>query len=49
MVGLEGDYILLKPPELVNRKGVVFHHDTARLHTSLVTHQKLLQFGWNPF
>lgn len=33
--------------ELVNRKGVVFHHDNARPHTSLVTCKKLLQFGWN--
>jgi len=35
-----------KRPELVNRKGVVFHHDNARPYTSLVTRQKLLDLGW---
>ncbi|GFT95597.1 mariner transposase [Trichonephila clavipes] len=30
-----------KPPELVNRRGVVFHQDNARPHTSVVTRQKL--------
>ncbi|XP_061722930.1 histone-lysine N-methyltransferase SETMAR-like [Cydia pomonella] len=33
-------------PELINRKGVVFHHDNARPHISLVTRQKLIEFGW---
>jgi histone-lysine N-methyltransferase SETMAR len=33
-------------PELANRKGVVFHHDNARPHTSLMTHQRLRGFGW---
>ena len=32
--------------ELVNRKCTVFHQDTARLHVSLMTRQKLLQLGW---
>ena len=32
--------------ELVNRKCMIFHQDTARLHVSLVTRQKLLQLGW---
>ncbi|KMQ83809.1 transposase [Lasius niger] len=35
-----------KRPDLVNRKGVVFHH-TARPHTSLQTRQKLLDLGWD--
>ena len=34
-----------KRPELTNRKGVVFHHDNARPHTSLVIRQKLLELG----
>ncbi|KYN38915.1 Prominin-like protein [Trachymyrmex septentrionalis] len=29
------------------RKGVVFHHDNARPHTSLQTRQKLLALGWD--
>ncbi|EZA48928.1 Histone-lysine N-methyltransferase SETMAR [Ooceraea biroi] len=37
----------LKRRELVNRKGVVFHHDNARPRTSLVTREKLLQLGWD--
>ncbi|GFV00161.1 histone-lysine N-methyltransferase SETMAR [Trichonephila clavipes] len=36
-----------KRPELTNQKGVVFHHDNARPHTSLVTRQKLLELGWD--
>lgn len=33
-------------PELANRKGVVFHHDNARPHTSLMTRNKLTELGW---
>ncbi|XP_072756194.1 histone-lysine N-methyltransferase SETMAR-like [Anoplolepis gracilipes] len=36
----------LKRPELANRKGVVFHQDNARPHTSLTTRQKLRELGW---
>ena len=32
--------------ELVNRKRIIFHQDTARQHVSLTTRQKLLQLGW---
>ena len=35
-----------KRPELVNRKCIIFHQDTARLRVSLMTRQKLLKLGW---
>ena len=35
-----------KQPQLVNRKGVICHHDNATPHTSLATRQKLLRLGW---
>ena len=35
-----------KRPELATRKGVIFHQDNARPHTSLVTRKKLLELGW---
>ena len=41
------DAIQEKRPVLSNRKGVVFHHDNAKPHTSLVTRQKLLELGWD--
>lgn len=34
--------IIQKRPELVNHKGVVFHHDNAGPHT-----KKLLELGWD--
>ncbi|KAG5309408.1 SETMR methyltransferase, partial [Acromyrmex insinuator] len=30
----------------INRRGIVFHHDNARSHTSLITQQKLRELGW---
>ena len=35
-----------KGPELATRKGVIFHQDNARPHTSLVTCKKLLELSW---
>ena len=35
-----------KRPELVNCKGVIFHHDNATPQSSLTTRQKLLRLGW---
>ena len=35
-----------KWPKLATRKGVIFHQDNARPHTSLVTPKKLLELGW---
>ena len=32
--------------KLAIRKGVIFHQDNARPHTSLVTRNKLLELGW---
>ena len=41
------DSLKQKTPELFHRKGIVFHQDNARPHTSFVTPQKLLQLGWD--
>ena len=38
--------VRVKRPELVNRKGVIFHNDNATRHTSLATRQKLLMLAW---
>ena len=35
-----------KRPELATCKGVIFHQDNARPHTSLVTRKKLLKLDW---
>ena len=34
-----------KRPELATHKGVIFHQDNARPHTSLVAGKKLLELG----
>ncbi|KAG5333416.1 SETMR methyltransferase, partial [Acromyrmex charruanus] len=36
-----------KRPELINRRDIVFHHDNARPHISLITWQKLRELGWS--
>ncbi|GFV37243.1 mariner Mos1 transposase [Trichonephila clavipes] len=41
------DALQQKRSELINRKGVVFHQDNVRPHTSLVTRQKRLQLEWD--
>lgn len=41
------DSLKQKRPELVNRRGVVFHQDNAKPHTSLKTRQKLQELGWD--
>ncbi|GFV64794.1 histone-lysine N-methyltransferase SETMAR [Trichonephila clavipes] len=35
-----------KWPELANRRGVVFHQDNAKPHTSVLTRQKLWELSW---
>ncbi|GFW52894.1 mariner Mos1 transposase [Trichonephila clavipes] len=40
------DALQQKRSELTNRKGVVFHQDNTRPHTSLVTREKFLQLEW---
>lgn len=36
-----------KRSKLINHKEVVFHYDNARPHTSLLSREKLLKFGWD--
>ncbi|GFX94169.1 histone-lysine N-methyltransferase SETMAR [Trichonephila clavipes] len=38
--------IVQKRSGYANRRGVVFHQDNARQHTSAVTRQKLWELGW---
>ena len=38
--------IAQKRPALANRRGIVFHQDNARPHTSIMTRQKLRELGW---
>ena len=38
--------IAQKRPALANRRGIVFHQDNARPHTSIVIRQKLRKLGW---
>lgn len=40
------DAIDEKRPSLANRKGIVFQQDNARPHVSLMTHQKIVELGW---
>jgi len=35
-----------KRPELTNRKGIVFHQDNAKPHTSIMTRNKLGELRW---
>ncbi|GFX41858.1 hypothetical protein TNCV_389711 [Trichonephila clavipes] len=41
------DFLKQERPELINRKGIAFHQDSAKHHTSSVIRQKLLQLEWN--
>ncbi|CAK9833045.1 Histone-lysine N-methyltransferase SETMAR [Anthophora retusa] len=38
--------LVKKRPSLVNRKGVLFHHDNARPHTARITVEKIKNFNW---
>ena len=38
--------LVAKRPGLINRRGVILHHDNARPHAAVITRQKLLGFGW---
>ncbi|XP_011069195.1 PREDICTED: histone-lysine N-methyltransferase SETMAR-like [Acromyrmex echinatior] len=43
------EVIAQKRPALANRRGIVFHQDNTRPHTSIVTRQKLRELGWEVF
>ena len=38
-----------KRSSLVNRKGVIFHHDNARPHSARITCYKIEELGWKKF
>ncbi|GFV43235.1 histone-lysine N-methyltransferase SETMAR [Trichonephila clavipes] len=46
LVSTTGPFETSDWPELANRRGVVFHQDNARSHTSVVTRQNLWELGW---
>ncbi|GFT91259.1 putative DD34D transposase [Trichonephila clavipes] len=46
LLSTTGPFQASKRPELANRRGVVFHQDNARPHTSVVTHHKLWKLIW---
>ncbi|GFX04799.1 histone-lysine N-methyltransferase SETMAR [Trichonephila clavipes] len=41
------DSLNQKKPELINKNGIRFQKDKARLHTSFATRKKLLQVKWD--
>lgn len=45
-MGSLNEYIIQKCREFVNHNRLVFCYDNMRPHTSLITHQKLLERGW---
>ncbi|XP_024222499.2 histone-lysine N-methyltransferase SETMAR isoform X1 [Bombus impatiens] len=39
--------IITKRPEMMNKRGFVFHYDNTRPHISLAVQMKLLEFDWD--